>query len=91
MFDDLDPALRVLRSRMAAYKLHSMRDARETTKAARAAFEDRFSREVDPDGILAPAERARRAAAARKAYFTRLSYLSAKARKAKRRKNGDTR
>jgi hypothetical protein len=50
MVDELDPAVRVLRWRMAAYKLHSMRDARETTKAARAAFEDRFAREVDPTG-----------------------------------------
>jgi hypothetical protein len=91
MFDDLDPALRVLRSRMAAYKLHATHDARETTRAARAAFEDRFAREVDPDGILAPAERARRAAAARKAYFTRLSYLSARARMARRRRSVDKR
>jgi hypothetical protein len=42
---------------------------------------DRFQRQVDPDGALAPAERARRAEYARKAYFTRLAYLSAKARR----------
>ena len=91
MFDDTDAKLRTLRSRMAAYKLHSTRDPRETTKAARAAFEDRFAREVDPDGTLAPAERARRAEAARKAYFTRLAYLSAKARRARRRTDGGRR
>jgi hypothetical protein len=88
MFDDLDPGLRVLRSRMAAYKLHATHDAHEITRAAREAFASRFEREVDPDGVLAPAERARRAGMARKAYFTRLSYLSAKARKARRRKQG---
>jgi hypothetical protein len=88
MFDDLDPTLRVLRSRMAAYKLHATHDARETTRAAREAFASKFEREVDPDGVLPPAERARRAEAARKSYYTRLSYLSAKARKAKRRQRG---
>lgn len=91
MSDDTDAKLRTLRSRMAAYTLHSMRDPRETTKSARAAFEDRFAREVDPDGTLAPAERARRAEAARKAYFTRLAYLSARARAAKRGKHGGRR
>ena len=70
---------------MAAYTLHSKFDPRETTRAARAAFEDRFVREVDPDRTLPEAERQRRAAAARKAYFTRLAYLSAKARRARRR------
>jgi hypothetical protein len=56
-------------------------DAREVTRAARAAFSDRFEREVDPDGVLDPAERARRADMARKAYFTRLALKSAQARR----------
>ena len=42
---------------------------------------DRFEREVDPDGVLSPEERARRAGHARKAYFTRLALQSAKARR----------
>ena len=42
---------------------------------------DRFEREVDPNGELTPAERARRAGHARKAYFTRLSLKSAQARR----------
>jgi len=88
MFDEGERSLRVLRSRMAAYRLHATHDARETTKAARAAFASKFEREVDPEGVLSSAERARRADAARKAYFTRLSYLSAKARRAKSRKCG---
>lgn len=48
---------------------------------------DKFEREVDPDGVLAPAERARRAAHARKAYFARLALKSAQARR--RRRGGD--
>lgn len=51
------------------------------TAPARAAFMDRFEREVDPDGTLDPAARARRAEHARKAYFTRLALQSAKARR----------
>ena len=78
----MTPAERALRARMAAYTLHAKRDARETTSAARAAFLDRFDRMVDPDGTLSDTERQRRAAAARKAYFTRLALRSAQARRA---------
>jgi len=78
-----------LRARLGAYSLHSQRDGRETTAAGRAAFLNGFEKQVDPDNILPPAERARRAAYARKAYFARLSYLSAKARSARaQRRNG---
>lgn len=52
------------------------------TAAARAAFLDRFEREVDPDGTLLPHERARRAEHARKAYFQRLALRSARSRAA---------
>jgi hypothetical protein len=79
---------RVLRARMAAYLLHSqITDPAEHTAPARAAFLSRFEREVDPDGILDPQERARRAERAKKAYFIRLALASAKARAAKRRPN----
>jgi hypothetical protein len=46
----------------------------------------RFEREVDPDGTLPPAERAKRAESARKAHFARMALLSAQAR-AKRKKS----
>jgi hypothetical protein len=48
---------------------------------ASCALLDRFERQVDPDGVLSPAERARRAGHARKAYFTRLALRSAQARR----------
>ena len=71
----------VLWGRIGAYRLHSLYDARETTKAARAAFDKRFEDEVDPERVLDPEDRAARAAAARKAYMLRLSMRSAKVRR----------
>lgn len=56
-------------------------DRSARTANARKAALDRFEREVDPDGVLDPVERARRAEHARKAYFTRLALKSAKARR----------
>ncbi len=78
--ESLTPAERVLRARMAAYALHARHDPRETTKPARVAFDQRFLDEVEPDRRLPENERLRRADAARRAYFTRLAYLSARAR-----------
>jgi hypothetical protein len=75
---------RSLRARLAAYALHAQRDPRETTANGRAAFLARFDREVDPEGLLEPDERRRRAEHARRAYFTRLSLAAAEARRAKR-------
>lgn len=75
------PSERALHARLAAYTKWSKTDAREGTAAARQAAHDRFATQVDPDGVLPPAERARRAEAARKAYFTRLALKSAQARR----------
>jgi hypothetical protein len=48
-------------------------DRKAATAPARAAFLDRFERQVDPDGLLDPTERAKRADSAKRAYFTRLA------------------
>ena len=73
---------RVLRSRVAAHESWARTpDRAARTAPAREAMLDRFEREVDPNGELTPAERARRAGHARKAYFTRLSLKSAQARR----------
>ncbi|PZS03652.1 MAG: hypothetical protein DLM56_08680 [Pseudonocardiales bacterium] len=53
------------------------------TAPARKAMLDRFDRQVDPDGLLDPADRARRAEHARKAYYTRLALQSVAARRAR--------
>ena len=79
-----DPREMALRGRIGAYRLHATHDPHETTKSARAAFNARFLRDVDPEGKLPEAERQRRAEAARKAYFARLARLSAVARRQKR-------
>jgi hypothetical protein len=42
---------------------------------------EKFERQVDPDNTLLPAERAKRAENARKAYYQRLALKSAKARR----------
>lgn len=55
-------------------------DRAQATAKARAAFADRFEREVDPDGTLPYTERQKRADSARKAYFHRLALKSAQAR-----------
>ncbi len=78
---EMTPEQMSLRGRMGAHALHSRYDSRELTTAARQTFLERFEREVDPDGSLPSEERARRAGHARKAYFTKLAWKSAKARK----------
>ena len=59
-------------------------DRTAATAAARAALADKFDREVDPEGILPPAERAKRAANARRAFYQRLAIKSAESRAGKR-------
>ena len=76
----MTPEQRILRARLAAHTLHAKTDSRAHTKPARQAFLDRFEREVDPDDVLSPTERRRRATQARKAYFTRLALRSSRAR-----------
>jgi hypothetical protein len=58
-------------------------DRSARTAPARAALMARFEREVDPESVLPPAERALRAEHKRKAYFQRLALRSAKARAAR--------
>jgi hypothetical protein len=77
----LSPELRSQRARIAAHALHATHDSREISQAGRDAFLARFEREVDPEGVLPESERQRRATHARKAYFTKLAFKSAKARR----------
>lgn len=73
---------RTLASRIAAHEswAHTP-DRAARTAPARAALMAKFEHEVDPDGTLLPAERARRAEHLRKAYFQRLALKSAKSRR----------
>src|SRR5262249_39470766 len=72
---------RTLRARLAAHTMHSKHDPRETTANARAAFRGSFDELVDPDRVFPESERRRRAEQARKAHYTRLAFLAARARK----------
>lgn len=75
---------RAMIARVAAYvKWASCEDRTAATAAARKAFADRFAQQVDPDGKLSPAERAKRAEAAKRAYFQRLALRSARVRRAR--------
>lgn len=75
-----------LRARIASYSRWAMTsDRTAATAAARSSFESRFLKMVDPEGKLPLEERAKRAECARKAHFTRLAYLSVKARRRTRR------
>jgi hypothetical protein len=76
----LTPGERSLRAQIGAFALHATHDPHETTAAARAAFLQRFEREVDPEGKLPAAERARRAEYARRAHMAKLALRSARAR-----------
>ena len=59
-------------------------DRSARTAPARKAALAKFEKQVDPDGKLSPAERARRAESARKAHFKRLALKSAQARRRSR-------
>lgn len=77
----LTPEQRALRSRVGAYaSWANTTDPAARTAPARKASMERFERQVDPNNELPEAERARRADAARKAYFTQLALRSARSR-----------
>jgi hypothetical protein len=78
----LTPAERSLRARIAVHTSWAQTTDRaaRTAPARRAALE-RFQRQVDPDGSLSEAERARRAEQAMRAHMARLALRSARARR----------
>ena len=80
----LTPEQKSMRGRLAVQTMHARGGT--NTAPARAKFLKRFEDQVDPNGELSPAERARRAEHARKAYFTGLALKSSIARS--RRKRG---
>ena len=72
---------RALQASLAAHTAHSRHSPKHMTAKARAAFNERFEHEADPDKVLPPAERERRATHLRKAHMRRLSLQAAKARR----------
>ena len=67
----MTPMERSIRGRIAAFALHAQGGT--NTGPARAAFLAKFEQEVDPEGLLPEGERYRRAEAAKRAYFAKLS------------------
>lgn len=84
----LSPTERTLRARAAAHALHARGGT--STSAGTAAFMARFDREVDPEGQLDPAERARRADHARKSYMSKLALKASRSRSRPTQKNAST-
>jgi hypothetical protein len=75
---------RTLHARAAAHKLHSLYDSKELSQPARDASPGStryWERQVDPERLLDPVERARRAEHAKKSYFIGLARKSAAARR----------
>jgi hypothetical protein len=82
----LTPPERSLRGQIAAHDSWARTEDRTArTAKARQALEDKFVAQVDPDGLLPPAERAKRAENARQAHYKRMALKSVQAR---RRKSG---
>lgn len=72
---------KVLAGRIGGLTKASRYSAQELTAPAREGFLARFEREADPDGVLSPEERSRRAEALRRAHMARLALKSAQARR----------
>jgi hypothetical protein len=73
-----------MRARIAANARWSREDPSKQRDILRAARRSKFEREVDPDGILPPAERARRVRNAERAHMQRMALASSKAAAARR-------
>lgn len=77
-----DPIARQMSARQAAYARWSQQDARTGTAAAQSKRMAAYERQVDPDGVLPAAERARRAECAMHAHMIRMSAISRQRRAA---------
>jgi hypothetical protein len=75
-------AERKLRATLAAESRWAQPGSRETARVtARASMIARFEKQVDPDGVLPPAERAKLAESARRAHLLSMSLKSVRARR----------
>jgi hypothetical protein len=81
----LTPSQRTQRARVAGYaSWAATSDPSARGRPGQAALRSKFEREVDPDGVLPSAERARRAEAARKSHMHRLAFTSSRVRAARK-------
>jgi hypothetical protein len=75
------PEDRALIARIAAQARWAKEDPAEQGAKMRAGLEQRWLREVDPDGVLPQAERFRRAESAKRAHMNRMALRSAQVRR----------
>lgn len=76
-----DPVIRRQVASIGGLTRWAFEDPSAQAERAKRNIEERFLREVDPDGVLEPDERARRATRLKSAYFKRLALKSAQARR----------
>jgi hypothetical protein len=85
MADGMTPAQRSIRASLAAHsRWAGETNRKEALQAARDGLLARFERQVDPDGVLEPQERALRAESARQAFYKAMQLKSSRSRAAKR-------
>ena len=77
------PEERRLAARIGGLSLHLYGDSDAIAARARRGLDEKFRREVDPDGILPPRVLKRKLKIARKLHFASLAKKSAKARRAR--------
>ena len=82
--DPFSPLERSLRAKAAAYARFGHQDPVEATEKARRTFLSRFEQQADPEAVLDPTERQRRAQALLTAHMHTLAAKSAKARRARK-------
>jgi hypothetical protein len=77
----MTPEQRRMRARIAAHaRWARVADRSAATEVARSAALRRFETEVDPDGVLSPAERHKRARNAQSAHMAKMSYARSRKR-----------
>lgn len=80
----MTPEQRRMRASLAANEMWARTpDRSQRTAAARQGALDRFEKQVDPDGVLSPVERAARAENAQRAHMQRMALASSRARAAR--------
>lgn len=80
----MTPEERTARAKLGAHiSWANTTDPTARTEAGRRAAGMRFEKQADPDGVLTPQERARRAGHLRAAFYARMQLASATARRKK--------
>mgnify|MGYP001381481442 CR=1 FL=1 len=80
----MDPVKRnSIQQSIKAHRMHAKHDPRVTTAKARAAWAERFLQQADPEGVLSPEERERRAYHLMRAHMKTMALKSAEARSKK--------